>query len=472
MGNIAKSYNDVMQELREKLEQFNSQSEAIQALADSESRDLTEDELKEIAELNDAFDKTESEIATRQRVRNQGDKLRVSQGMPIDKEEPEAEVEEIPPVRNQVATRQSRSVTTARIEAMRTPPGMWGWNNFGEFAVSVRRACAQGGIVDPRLIANAPTTYGQEAVGADGGFAVPPDIRGNIMQKVTGEESLLGRTDQMVSASNVLTFPKDETTPWGSSGLQAYWEGEGDQLRQSKPALKDTTIRLNKLAALVPVTEELLEDAPAMDAYLNRKVPEVFNHKISLAIIRGTGSGQPLGIMNSDCLVTVAKDTSTSPIQAADTFLHQNVVDMWTRMYAPSRARAVWIMHQDVEPQLHTMAFRNNKITNPVPVYLPPGGVNDSPYGRLLGRPVIFSQTMETVGDLGDVLLADLTQYTTVLKTGGLRTDVSMHLWFDYDMLSYRFIFRVGGHPWWSAAIDPRDGSNTLSCFVTLAERA
>ena len=62
----------------------------------------------------------------------------------------------------------------------------------------------------------------------------------------------------MTTSSNTITFPKDETTPWASSGgLQAYWDGENDQLTQSKVALKEHTLRLNKLTALVPVTEEL-----------------------------------------------------------------------------------------------------------------------------------------------------------------------------------------------------------------------
>jgi HK97 family phage major capsid protein len=98
-------------------------------------------------------------------------------------------------------------------------------------------------------------------------------------------------------------------------------------------------------------------------------------------------------------------------------------------------------------------------------------------YGSLWGRPVIPHQVAETIGDVGDVMLVDLKQYLTVTKTGGgrdangLKSDVSIHLWFDQDMVAFRFTLRVAGQPWWPSAIAQRDGSNTQSPYVTLAAR-
>ncbi len=105
----------------------------------------------------------------------------------------------------------------------------------------------------------AATTFGSEGTGADGGFMVPPEFRTAIVEKVMGENSLFSRTDQQTTSSNSIVFPLDETTPWQTSGgIQAYWENEGGLKTQSKPLLGQETIRLNKLIALVPVTDELL----------------------------------------------------------------------------------------------------------------------------------------------------------------------------------------------------------------------
>ncbi|MDI9234643.1 hypothetical protein [Limnohabitans lacus] len=62
------------------------------------------------------------------------------------------------------------------------------------------------------------------------------------------------------------------------------------------------------------------------------------------------------------------------------------------------------------------------------PIYLPtgmnPGGIQVSPYGMLLGRPVFVSQHANTFSSAGDVLLADLSYYQTITKAGGMQTAI------------------------------------------------
>jgi HK97 family phage major capsid protein len=116
------------------------------------------------------------------------------------------------------------------------------------------------------------------------------------------------------------------------------------------------------------------------------------------------------------------------------------------------------------------MSFKD-KDTNPVPVYLPAGTIAGQPYATIYGRPVIPVQAASTVGDVGDVILADLSKYRTLTKAGGTRVDTSIHLKFDTDETVFRFIFRLAGAPWWSAPIAPARSANTLSPFVAIATR-
>lgn len=462
--NLRNEPADAIEKLQERMLDLQDEATNLQARADAEGRDLTDDEQKELDRIFASFEEVEGQIERRNRIAEQSAKLTASLGRKV---KPAAEDDDEP-----VAPRAQRKAV--RVEGG-LPNGStrnsWGFRTFGEFAAAVRQGAR--GNVDPRLIANAPSTYSTEGVGADGGFAVPPDFRTSIMEKVMGEASLLGRTDVLTTGSNSVTIPTDETTPWQTTGgVQAYWEGEGNQITQSKLSLKSDTVRLNKLTALVPVTEELLEDAPTLDGYLRRKVPEKFDFALNLALLQGSGVGRPMGILNADCTVSVAKETS----QAADSVVSANILKMYSRMYAPCRSNAVWLINQDIEQQLMQMTINVKNVAGTEnvggsAVYIPPGGLSASPFGTLLGRPVIPTQACETLGDKGDIIFADLSKYLSVVKTGGVRQDVSMHLWFDYDMTAYRFIFRVGGQPWWSSAISPRDGANTLSCFVTLAER-
>jgi HK97 family phage major capsid protein len=467
-------FNDVpldrLEELRDRLAAIGQQMNNIQNRADSEKRDLSEAEIAELDQLLTDFNSTEDEIDRRENIVAVNNRLNDPAGrvtlLDTGDDDPD---EGGTPAQPQGPTR-ARAAVRPRIPAQPRDveeAGRHGFRSLGEFAMSVKAAQRAGpGQIDPRLIKNAPTTIGTEGTGADGGFAVPPDFRREIMVKVMGEESLIGRTDQLTSSSNSITLPKDETTPWQTSGgVLANWEGEAAQLTQSKPNLGQETIRLNKLTSLVPVTEELMDDAPAMTTYLRRKVPEKFNFKINDAIVNGTGAGMPKGLLAADAKVEVAKESG----QVADTIVFQNIVNMWSRLYSGCRSNAIWLINQDIEPQLLSMAFPGTGTA--VPVYLPPGGLSQTPFGTLMGKPVIPTEACQTLGDAGDVILTDLRQYLTAVKTSGIRQDVSMHLWFDYDITAFRFIMRVAGQSWWGSAISPKNGSATRSCVVTLAAR-
>ena len=348
------------------------------------------------------------------------------------------------------------------------------FSSMGEFAKAVRgQKLGDFESEGVKKLQAAATTYGNEGTGADGGFLVPPEFSREIWKKVEAEENLMSRCSELTPSGNSMTIPKDETTPWGSAGLQVYWDGEASTISQSKGVFESSTIRLHKLTALAPVTDEQLEDAPGFESWIMAKVPGIMSHKINSAILDGTGVGMPLGVLKSASMISVAKETS----QPADTVWFGNIQKMWGRMYAPWRRNAVWIVNQDVESQLEAMAFQPAGASSQLPtaastpVYLPPGGIADAPYGRLKGRPVIPLQAAKTIGDQGDIMLVDFSQYWVLRKSAGPKTDTSIHLFFDQSITAFRFVFRINGQPAWSSAITPQNGSNTLSWAVALDAR-
>lgn len=455
-----------IQELKARLGELNETGKAIQAKADAEKRDLTKEEQVEVDQIFAEFEGVEADINRRERLAAQDDRLGESRGRVVPPAGTETETEVVVP-RNQRAGMQNTVLRTQEDRAR------WGFRDMGEFCKAVRNAAINPANMDQRLIANALTTYGAEGVGADGGFAVPPEWRSNIERQVMAEDSLIGRTDQQSASGNSITFPVDETTAWQTTGgIQAFWDSEAAAMTQSKPALKDVTVKLHRLTALVPVTEELLEDASALGSYVASKAGEKIAFKVNDALVNGTGAGQPLGILNAPALVTVNKETS----QTAATFHADNAVKMMARMPAQSFGRSLWLINQDVVPFILKLGFAVTTAAGTAAgagaLYLPPTGLqNSGPYGSLLGRPIIVTEACATVGTVGDVILADMTKYLTVVKAGGLKSDVSMHLFFDQNLTAYRFVLRMNGQPWLSAAIARKSGSNTLSHFVVVQTR-
>jgi len=104
-------------------------------------------------------------------------------------------------------------------------------------------------------------------------------------------------------------------------------------------------------------------------------------------------------------------------------------------------------------------------------VFMPPGGLSGQTYATLMGRPMVPTEACPTIGTEGDLTLWDPMGYLSVTKRGGVRNDVSIHIEFEKDLTAFRYIFRVGGQPWLSAAVARNSGSNTLSTIVTLATR-
>lgn len=453
-----------IQQLRERQVEIRSQIEGSMAAAEAEKRDITTDELSAIDALEVEFDRAGREIASREEHLSKQAALNRPRGRQTAPAPTPADDDG-----DQPAARRSAALAAAPRLPAEPRDRRCGFRNFGEYALSVFRAGQDGSIMDRRLEQLAPTTYANEGSGSDGGFAIPPDFRTEIVQKVMNEDSLISRTDQLTTSGNSLTIPVDETEPWSTSGVRAYWTGEGALKTPSKPQLTEKTFKLHKLAALVNVTDELLEDAPALDRYLRMKVPSVFTYEINEAILFGNGVGKPLGAVNGPAKVQVAKETS----QTADTVVYANVAKMWNRMYGASRRNAVWLVNQDVEPQIEQMYLPTGSNSGAL-VYMPPGGVSGAPYGTIKGRPVIPVENLKALGDEGDIILWDPSTYMTLTKQGGggMKTDVSIHLYFDYDITAFRFVMRIGGQNWWGSAVARANGSNTLSNVVTLAERA
>lgn len=342
-----------------------------------------------------------------------------------------------------------------------------GFAHFGEYAQALIQD-ARGGA-DPRLAQLAATTYSSEGVGADGGYLVPPDFMDRVMSYVGDQASLYSRC-QRTPANYAINWPVDENPPWSSSGPQAYWEGEAASLTASKVNVRSAGQKLNKLTALCPVTDELLDDAPQMGAYLETVIARRLRWKVDFAILQGTGVGMPLGLLNAGATKTVAKEGS----QTADTVTDGNIFAMWNGVFGDFRGNAIWIANQDIETQLMTMVVAGS--SSDVPVWLPAGSpfanLASAPNGTLFGRPLLYHQACETLGDKGDLFFADLSQYLIAEKTPGPQFATSIHLYFDQGLQAVRATWRLTGMPLFSTTISARDGSATYSPFCVLAERA
>lgn len=317
----------------------------------------------------------------------------------------------------------------------------------------------------------AAATGASEMVPSDGGFLVGTDFTVAINERAYNNNVLAPRADryEITTNANGITIPaNDETSRANGSrhgGIRHYWTEEAGDLTKSKPKWRKAELKLKKGGVLYYATDELLADAPLLQRKVEEYVGDEFAFADQDAMVNGDGTGKPLGILNSPCLVSVAKETG----QDADTILYENTVKMFARFWGSDR-EALWIANRDIYPQLAVMNLAVG--TGGAPVWIPANAAAGSPLNTLHGYPLIYIEQAATLGDVGDLVLCDWSQYYLATK-GGIQAAMSVHVEFVADEVVFRWIRRIDGQPAWNAPLTPYKGSSntTRSPFVALAAR-
>lgn len=346
-----------------------------------------------------------------------------------------------------------------------------GFDSLGEQFVAIKAAAYNPSGPDKRLLhinSIAAKATGASEAGTEG-FLIQREFVNDMQTRMYNTGVILsGVTRRPIGpgANGLIVNTINETSRADGSrfgGVRAYWLNEGGTKTQSRPTFRRFTINLEKLAGLYYATDELLGDVTALGGEVSDMFYKELQFAAEDAIYEGNGTGKPLGLMSAPALVSVAKETN----QAAATVNFANMLKMWNRLWAPLRQGAVWLIHQDVEPQLQQLALPVGTAA------LEPRFISYGPDGilRAFGRPVIPVEYASTVGTQGDIMLTNLSEYRWIEK-GGIEGASSIHVQFVTDETAFRWVWRVNGAPFWNSALTPFKGSNSLSHVVVLDTRS
>ena len=352
--------------------------------------------------------------------------------------------------------------------AVTTPSPSRDFKSIGDFAAAVARSATDDARPDPRLVRFPGAGHSGESDTAGGGFLVPSVVEQDILASVYAESPIVPMLRRLKSTKPFETsFPAAGETSrisgsrWG--GAQAFWIDEANAPANYTVArTRAIDFVPRKLIALAPVSNELLADAPMLTDYLNLAVASEFAFLLELALISGTGAGQPLGILKASGTITVAKDSG----QAAATLTLGNIENMWARLPGPCRKRAVWLMNEDAEAQISSAAATSPSTAD---MYAPQG-IGGNPYPLLKGRPVLVSEACSPLGTPGDVVLFDPSLYGVL--DPGIQAALSLDFFYTSDQALFRFVWRTDAKPLIQTPLTPANGSGiTRSPYVVLAQR-
>ena len=182
------------------------------------------------------------------------------------------------------------------------------FHSFGDQLMAVYRSSAAGARVDERLITRA-ASGANETDPAAGGFLVQQDFVSELLKKTYETGLLAGKVRKvpLSTNSNALRInaidddSRKDGCRWG--GITTAWQDEADALVGSKPKFRQIDLQLKKLTGLCFATDELLQDAAALESVIRQAFTDEFAFKIDDDILNGNGAGQPLGILKSNAVV-------------------------------------------------------------------------------------------------------------------------------------------------------------------------
>lgn len=353
--------------------------------------------------------------------------------------------------------------------------------SVGEQLFAVVSAGKAGGRVDPRLrrvnaqamefVAGSPDGM-NESTGSEGGFFIQSDLLPGVIEPVYQDDPILSRAKRVpIGNGNGVKYNViDETSRADGSrfgGLSMQWVDENDSPTVSKPKLRRVELALKKLIGGAYLTEELQQDAPAAQALLLDAFQTELRFRLSSAMWRGNGVGQPLGFLNSGAVVSQAIEAAQTIANTAAS-LYMNVAKMMMHIPAGLQDDVIWLYNPELLPYLLGATVGSSSI----PVFVPFAGFTEAKgVDRILGRPAFMSEQAEAVGTAGDIVAICPSQYH-VAEKGGPQVASSIHVKFLSGENTLRIMYRFDAQPMWVSSVTPYKGAAARSPYITLAARS
>lgn len=234
---------------------------------------------------------------------------------------------------------------------------------------------------------------------SEGGYLAPDEYQ-KILVQALEEENIFRKLAHVIS-----TGSGERKIPVVSSKGTASWIDEEGAYPESDDAFSMISIGAYKLATMIKVSEELLNDSVFnVPAYIAREFSRRIGAAEEEAFIGGNGTGKPTGLLNDTNGADIGVTTA-----GADKITADELIDLFYSLKTPYRRKAVWLLNDST-----VKAIRKLKNSNGDYLWQPSltAGTPDT----ILNRPVHTSPCMPVLaaekkaiafGDLNYYWIAD-----------------------------------------------------------------
>ena len=173
----------------------------------------------------------------------------------------------------------------------------------------------------------------QVGTDSEGGYLVPDEFERTLVEALQ-EENIFRQLAKIITTSS-----GDRKIPVVASKGSASWVDEEGVIPESDDAFGQVVIGAYKLATMIKISEELLNDSIFnLEQYIAREFARRIGAKEEEAFFVGNGTGKPTGIFNATGGAALGVTAASSTAIAMD-----ELVDLYHSLKAPYRNNAVFV---------------------------------------------------------------------------------------------------------------------------------
>lgn len=280
------------------------------------------------------------------------------------------------------------------------------------------------------MISGAKAAF-NEGTPADGGYTVPEELESSIISYA--EESAIVRPRAFIKKMKGETWKSNKLDQSSSQfgGVTVAWVGESGTTADTKFALGQVSLTVNKMLMLTTESREILADSNLDFAnYVVNLFGRAMVHFEDVAFLTGNGDGKPLGVLVDEDM-PVYNRAVANQISLAD------INGMFYSLKPVFREKAVWIGSTGAIEYIDSLVGTDNRPLLSESLKLGTPVV-------LKGKPVIETEKCSALGTKGDLAFVDFSWYY-IGDREGITVDASIHDKFRNDEITVRLVKRVDG---------------------------
>ncbi len=215
---------------------------------------------------------------------------------------------------------------------------------------------------------------------SEGGYLVPDEFERTLVEALL-EENIFRKLAKVITTSS-----GDKKIPVVATKGNASWVDEEGAIPESDDSFGQVSIGAYKLATMIKVSDELLNDSIFnLESYIAKEFARRIGTKEEEAFFIGNGTGKPTGIFNATGGAGVGVTAASSTAITVD-----EVMDLFFSLKAPYRKNATFVMNDATVKAIRKLKDGNGQ-------YLWTPSLTAGTPDTILTRPVLTSSFVPTI---------------------------------------------------------------------------